>query len=85
MVKLKYMNKGILTYVFAHRCMHIGIWTKVYGHGYMDMGIWTIAVQCSVVYCFKCVALRCDSMLLGFVVGGCYGLVSRCFSERERK
>ena len=32
------------------------------------MGIWTSAVQCSVVYCFKCVALRCDSMLLGFVV-----------------
>ena len=69
-------------YVYAHRCMHIGIWsTKVYGHGYMDMGIWTSAVQCSAVYCFKCVALRCDSMLLGFVVGGCYGLVSRCFSE----
>ena len=63
--------------------MHIGIWTKVYGHVYMDMGIWTSAVQLSVVYCFKCVALRlrCDSMLLGFVVGGGYGLMSRCFSE----
>ena len=24
----------------------------------MDMGIWTSAVQCPVVYCFKCVALR---------------------------
>ena len=49
----------------------------------MDMGIWISAVQCSVVYCFKCVALRlrCDSILLGFVVGGCYGLVSRCFSK----
>ena len=39
--------------------MHIGIWTKVYGHGYMNMGIWTSAVQCSVVHCFKCVALHC--------------------------
>ena len=82
-----YMHIGTWTKVYAHRYIHIARWTKVYAHRYMHMGIWTNAVQCSLVYCFKCVArLRRDSMLLGFVVGGCYGLVSCCFrSERESK
>ena len=82
MVKGSNMDIGICTQVYGQRYidigsyMHIGIWTKVYAHGYMDN-------CCSVVYCFKCVALRlrCDSMLLGFVVAVCYGFVSRCFSE----
>ena len=57
--------------------MDMGIWTWVYGQ------VLCFVLLYIVLNVFHCAALRlrCDSMLLGFVVGGCYGLVSRCFSE----